>query len=208
MPEIENSLALCGQVASVEFSHEFMGEKFYRYVLEVPRQSETIDCIPAIISEKLLFNNEIVVGDYIHVDGQMRTRNVKGDTRKKLVIYAYANEANKMTEEEFNAVNDKNTVSVEGFIVKTPKLRETRKGRKIAETTLACNRQHNKSDYIPCIIWGKDASFAKNLVVSNKVEIKGRFQSREYPVKTDDLEITMATAYELSVQSINPITPQ
>lgn len=205
MSETQNSNALViyGKVSKKELSHEYMEEKFFKMSLDVPRQSGAIDTLPVIVSEKLLFNNEVEEGQYIRVEGQLRTRNEKSSVRNKLVVFGYALEVIKITEEEFLAQEDKNVVKVSGFIVKKPCVRETKKGRKIADTIIACNRQHNRSDYIPCIIWGKEAGFARNLETSNKVAICGRLQSREYPTRGENGEQVMRTAYELSVQKIS-----
>lgn len=204
MPE-KNVLFLCGEVVEVEKSHSYMDEEFFKFMLKVPRLSGNHDTLPVIVSEKLLYNNEIVVGDLVKVEGQTRTRNQRDGHRKRLLVFSYAIDIVKVTQEEMSDVKDKNQVELEGFIVKKPTFRETNSGRKITELLIASNRQHNKSDYLPSIAWGVDAVFARKLQVGDKVSIAGRFQSREYITRDKEGNPTKGIAYEISISNIDVV---
>lgn len=202
MPE-KNKSFFSGEVISKEESHTYLDEVFYCYTVKVPRLSQNFDYLPLIVSEKLLYNNEVGVGDYITATGQIRTRNHRTPERNRLLVFGYATEITKITKDELDKIDDKNQVEFDGYIVKKPVYRETKTGRKITELLIASNRQYNKSDYIPSIAWGIDAVFARNLVVGDKVSIKGRFQSRDYITRGENDEPVKKTAYEVSIASIN-----
>jgi len=204
MPEKNNSL-LSGKVAQIETSHTYLDETFYRFTVEVPRLSENHDLLPIIVSEKLLYNNEINVGDYVSVVGQMRTRNQRTSERNRLLVFNYATEIEKISKEQLDAIEDKNEVEFEGFIVKKPVFRETKTGRKITELLIASNRQYNKSDYLPSIAWGVDAVYAKKFAVGEKVSVKGRFQSRKYITRGADDQPVERLAYEISISQVNVV---
>jgi single-strand DNA-binding protein len=201
MPE-KNKAILSGKVMSITDSHTYLDEKFYKFMVEVPRLSDNQDVLPLIVSEKLLYNNEVAVGDYVTITGQMRTRNHRTPERNRLLVFGYATELEKITKEDLDKIEDKNQVEFEGFIVKKPVFRETKTGRKITELLVASNRQYNKSDYLPSIAWGVDAVYAKKFAVGEKVSIKGRFQSREYITRGQDDQPVTRMAYEISVTSV------
>ena len=98
-----------------------------------------------------------------------------------------------------------NEVTLVGYICKKPIYRQTPFGREIADILLAVNRVYGKSDYLPCIAWGRNAKFAENnLEVGDKAKIVGRFQSREYVKKNGEKE-EKKVAYEISLSSIEKI---
>lgn len=198
----KNILRVSGMVNVVEKSHESHGEQFYRIMLDVIRLSENIDMVPVIVSEKLLFNNEIVPGQFITVQGQIRTKNYKkGSFRSKLLVFGYASDVNHITEYELLATEIKNQILMEGYICKLPTHRRTNTGRIITDLLVACNRQYSKSDYIPCITWGINAKMAKGLLIGDKIRFTGRFQSREYRRKNDGIGV-VNTAYEVSISDL------
>jgi len=86
---------------------------------------------------------------------------------------------------------------LEGFLCKQPTYRHTPHGREIADVMLAVNRQYGKSDYIPCILWGRNAYFVKDLKAGSSLRVAGRIQSREYNKNGE-----RKTAYELSVNLV------
>ena len=95
-----------------------------------------------------------------------------------------------------------NTVFLSGALCKPPSFRTTPFGREIADLMLAVNRSYGKSDYIPCIAWGRTARFASGLSVGDHVQLQGRFQSRVYQKQLPDGTVQERTAYEVSVSRL------
>ena len=178
-----------------KFSHNILGEGFYDLKLQVPRLSEEFDTIPVTISERLL--NGANMGDFLSIDGQFRSYNKQLDGKSKLVLTLFAKEL-----VDFDEDQNSNTISLSGFICKPPIYRTTPFGREICDVLVAVNRAYNKSDYIPCIAWGRNAKFVKNLNVGDKINLTGRIQSREYQKKHEDDSVETKTAYEISIASI------
>ena len=75
----------------------------------------------------------------------------------------------------------------------------------ISDLLLAVNRAYNKSDYIPCIAWGRTARFCQNLEVGSQVKVVGRVQSRTYEKKYEDGTCQTRVAYEVSIGSLEVI---
>lgn len=199
----KNRTAICGKIISIEDSHKIPNDSFVRLLVEVPRLSGATDTVPFIVSERLL-DEDTQVGSLIQSEGEMRTINRTEDNKSKLVVFNFVQSIQTITEEQYTAIEDKNIVSLQGYVVKTPIYRETHKKRKIAELIVAHNRSYNKESYIPTIAWGNDASFAKRLAVGDEVDMQARFQSRSF-FKKDG---TNHTTYELSVMSINSLVAQ
>jgi len=194
-----NHLTLMGKVASEKsYSHEIYGEKFYLFNLEVIRLSSTVDIIPITISERLLTNIKLEIGEQIIVEGQFRSYNNYENERNRLVLTVFAKEILRPTEEE-KKEEITNEVILIGYICKKPIYRQTPFGREIADILLAVNRAYNKSDYIPCIAWGRNARFCQNIDVGTEVKIVGRVQSRSYDKKHEDGTIETKIAYEVSI---------
>lgn len=190
---MKNQVTISGKVTSINFSHELLGEKFYLVNICVERLSGSTDDIPAMVSDRLIHFEESYVGKYVTVSGQFRSYNQKYDEgKKKLVLFVFAEEI--MFGEQFDSSN---TVSLDGYICKQPTFRQTPFGRQISDVLIAVNRSYGKSDYIPCIIWGRNARFASSLNVGDVVHVFGRIQSREYLKDGQTL-----IAYEVSTQSI------
>lgn len=194
----KNNLARCSGKVSEEpkFSHLILGEGFYDMKLEVPRLSAESDTIPVTVSERLL--NNVKVGDSVTIDGEFRSYNKIVDGKSKLVLTLFAKELTGDIDQE-----NSNTISLTGFLCKQPIYRTTPFGREICDCLIAVNRAYNKSDYIPCIAWGRNARFVNSLQVGEKVTLLGRIQSRNYTKKHEDGTDEIKTAYEISISSIS-----
>ena len=202
-----NHLVLVGKVTSDKrFSHEIYGEKFYIFDLGVPRLSGNADNIPVTISERLLTMKDVVVGSKLKIDGQFRSYNSYDQEKNRLILTVFAKDINFLEnqEDEIEVSNEivSNEVTLDGYICKKPIYRKTPFGREISDILLAVNRAYNKSDYIPCIAWGRNARFCENIPIGTEVKIIGRVQSREYEKKYEDGTVEKKVAYEVSVSSL------
>ena len=205
-----NHLVLVGKVTSDKrFSHEIYGEKFYIFDLAVPRLSGNADIIPITVSERLLSINELKIDSKIIVEGQFSSYNSYENERNRLVLTVFAKDIKfvENQEEEIEVSKDvvSNEVILNGYICKKPIYRQTPFGREISDLLLAVNRAYNKSDYIPCIAWGRNARFCENIPVGTEVKIVGRVQSRTYEKKYDDGRVETKVAYEVSVSSLEVV---
>jgi len=187
-----------------EFSHEVYGEGFYSFYIEVKRLSDSYDKIPVLVSERLPEYELLNIGTYIRVEGQFRSyntnNNMTSSATNKLMLMVFAREIELFTAEE--DVKNENSIILNGFICKKPIYRTTPFGREIADILLAVNRTYNKSDYLPCISWGRNAKYCSNFSVGDNVKVWGRIQSREYQKKFDDGKIENRIAYEISVSKL------
>lgn len=194
-----NSVCLEGAVTSeLLFSHEVLGEKFYQFTLAVPRLSERTDCVQITVSENHLPAQWPSLGEALAVYGQIRSYNKLEDGRNRLILTVFA----RSFSSPLAQTQDPNQIRLEGFICKKPVYRTTPFGREIADLLIAVNRAYKKSDYIPVIAWGRNARFAGELEVGDKVRILGRFQSREYQKGQDGETQRTLTAYEVSVSRL------
>ena len=205
-----NHITLVGKVTSEKkFSHEVYGEKFYLFDLSVPRLSGNADVIPVTISERITEFEDLIVGKNITVSGQFRSYNTYVNNRNKLMLTVFAKEVivSENQEEEFVPSKEvlSNEVLLTGYICKKPIYRKTPFGREIADLLLAVNRAYNKSDYIPCIAWGRNARFCQNIEVGTQVKVVGRVQSRTYEKKFEDGTAETRVAYEVSIGSLEVI---
>ena len=205
-----NHIILVGKVTSEKrFSHEIYGEKFYIFDLSVPRLSGNADIIPITISERLMVNGDLPINTKITVEGQFRSYNSYGEGKNKLVLTVFAKNVTLLDDQESEVEARKDFISNEvtliGYICKKPVYRQTPFGREIADILLAVNRAYSKSDYIPCIAWGRTARFCENMEVGTEVKIVGRIQSRNYEKKYEDGTIENKVAYEVSVGSLEVI---
>ena len=208
-----NHLVLVGKVTSDKrFSHEIYGEKFYIFDLAVPRLSGNADIIPITVSERLLSINELKIDSKIIVEGQFRSYNSYENERNRLVLTVFAKDIKfvENQEEEIEVSKDviSNEVTLNGYICKKPIYRQTPFGREISDLLLAVNRAYNKSDYIPCIAWGRNARFCENIPVGTEVKIIGRVQSRTYEKKYEDGTVETKVAYEVSVSSLEVVNQE
>lgn len=204
-----NYLVLIGNIVSEKtFSHEIYGESFYLFNLEVPRLSGNEDIIPITISERLIANFDLSVGKKVVVEGQFRSYNSYENERNRLVLTVFAKdimEYNESEQQEEGKEKVSNEVVLTGYICKKPIYRKTPFGREIADLLLAVNRAYNKSDYIPCIAWGRNARFCENMEVGTEVKVVGRVQSRTYEKKYEDGRVEQRVAYEVSIGSLEVI---
>ena len=202
-----NQLVLVGEVTSEKrLSHEVYGEKFYIFDLEVPRLSETKDIIPVTISERLITEDNLKIGAKIVVEGQFRSYNSYENERNRLILTVFAKDIllQENLEEEIleKRMSVSNEVILLGYVCKKPIYRKTPFGREIADILLAVNRSYNKSDYIPCIAWGRNARFCENMEVGTEIKVIGRVQSRTYEKKHEDGTTENRVAYEVSIGSL------
>ena len=205
--EDNNHLRLVGKVTSEKrFSHEIYGEKFYIFDLSVPRLSGNADIIPVTISERLLTIQDVTIGANLQIDGQFRSYNSYDNEKNRLILTVFVKDIQFLEESEENEETRKENVSneviLDGYICKKPIYRKTPFGREISDILLAVNRAYNKSDYIPCIAWGRNAKYVSELSVGTKVNIVGRIQSREYQKHLDTGETISRIAYEVSINKI------
>ncbi|MDO5425244.1 MAG: single-stranded DNA-binding protein [Eubacteriales bacterium] len=196
-----NQVSIMGKVASeFAFSHEVFGEGFYMVDLLVKRLSDSSDRIPVMISERLIDVTQDYQGEYIQVEGQFRSYNRHEEKKNRLVLSVFAREV-RFVEEEDDKIKS-NQIFLDGFVCKPTVYRKTPLGREIADMLIAVNRPYGKSDYIPCICWGRNARFASNFDVGSRVQIWGRIQSREYMKKLDADQTEKRTAYEVSISKL------
>jgi hypothetical protein len=202
-----NYIRVVGSVNSeLEFSHEVFGEKFYEFYLEVPRLSDTKDLLPVIISERIINDINMDIGNYVVIDGQFRSYNRYEDLSNKLLLRIFVRDIKVPNEEELEEIKKHpNEVFFNGFLCKDTKYRTTPFGREITDMLIAVNRSYNKSDYIPCIAWGRNARYCENLEVGDHVKVWGRIQSRRYQKKHDEDEYQTKTAYEVSITKLEHI---
>ena len=206
-----NQVIISGEVVSeFVFSHEVYGEGFYILELSVPRLSDAYDIIPLMISERLIDTSKDYRGCYMYASGQFRSYNRHEETKNRLVLSVFVREltiSDSQNEEDY-AVNKPKQIFLDGFICKPPVNRKTPLGREIADVLLAVNRPYGKSDYIPCICWGRNARYAESFNVGGHVQIWGRIQSREYQKKISEDEIEKRIAYEVSVSKLEYVVEE
>ena len=199
-----NQVTVMGEIASeFEFSHEVFGEGFYMLELLVKRLSDSFDRIPVMISERLIDVTKDYRGEFIQISGQFRSYNRHEEKKNRLVLSVFAREAvfAEATDDKIKS----NQIFLDGFICKPPVYRKTPLGREIADMLVAVNRPYGKSDYIPCISWGRNARFAANFEVGSRVQIWGRILSREDVKRLEDDRTEKRTAYEVSVSKLEEI---
>lgn len=205
-----NHLVLVGKITDEKkFSHEIYGEKFYTFDLSVPRLSGNADVIPITISERLFRDDELVVDKKVKITGQFRSYNSYENEKNKLILTVFAKDIEFLPNQEEEVVASKDLISNEvvliGYICKAPIYRQTPFGREIADILLAVNRAYNKSDYIPCITWGRNARFCSKMEVGTEVKVTGRVQSRSYEKKYEDGSVEQKVAYEVSISNLEVI---
>lgn len=202
MESENNRVLLSGTLTSeLTFSHEVLGEPFYQAMLEVPRLSGTQDTLPVTISGRLIAGHNIACGSKLMLEGQVRTYNRMIDGVGRLVVTVFAQRLLPFEEEAVNRVE------LTGTLCKPPIYRTTPFGREISDLMLAINRVFGKSDYIPCIVWGRNARHVASLKPGDRLIIKGRIQSRAYEKKLETGEVLTKTAYEVSVSQMEECPP-
>ena len=196
-----NQVSIAGEVISdFTFSHDVFGEGFYILEVVVSRLSNSYDMIPVMVSERLIDVKLDYKGKFVEVLGQFRSYNRHEESKNKLVLSVFAREVKMVDELSENA--KPNHIFLDGFVCKPPIYRKTPLGREISDVLLAVNRPYGKSDYIPCICWGRNARFAETFAVGGHVQIWGRIQSREYQKKMNEVDFEKRVAYEVSVSKL------
>ena len=196
-----NQVTIMGEVVGdFTFSHEIFGEGFYVIDVEVARLSESSDVIPVMVSERLLDVKRDYKGEKLCVTGQFRSYNRHEEKKNKLILSVFAREIEFLDTIEESAKT--NQIYLDGYICKEPVYRKTPLGREIADLLLAVNRPYGKSDYIPCICWGRNARYVSSFTVGSRCLVWGRIQSREYMKKISEETTEKRVAYEVSVSKL------
>ena len=196
-----NQVTVMGEiVSSFSYSHEIYGEGFYMVDVKCKRLSESYDIIPVMVSERLIDVSGDYMGALICVVGQFRSYNRHEEHKNRLVLSVFAREIGFI--EEMEESSKTNQIFLDGYICKEPVYRKTPLGREIADLLLAVNRPYGKSDYIPCICWGRNARYASNFKVGERCAVWGRIQSREYMKKIDEENVEKRVAFEVSVSKL------
>lgn len=192
MEHSANHILLRGTLSSLpQFSHENHGLRFFRFFLEVPRLSGTVDCLPVVAEETVLNSFDLSGGEMLTVTGQIRSYNVRTDGKRHLKIFVFARS---IVCEDGEPLNE---VILEGPLCREPNYRRTPLGREICDVMLAVPRAFRRADYLPCILWGRTALEASRCHTSDRLLICGRLQSRIYTKVTEE-GTEERTAYEIS----------
>ena len=196
-----NQVTIMGEIASdFVYSHEIYGEGFYMMDVRVKRLSDSYDTIPVMVSERLLDVSQSYVGCSVCINGQFRSYNRHEEKKNKLVLSVFVREIEFVEQIEENERT--NQIFLDGYICKEAIYRKTPLGREIADLLLAVNRPYGKSDYIPCISWGRNARYASGFQVGDRCRVWGRIQSREYMKKISEEQVEKRIAYEVSVSKL------
>ena len=197
-----NQVVVMGEIVSgFSYSHEIFGEGFYMVDVQVARLSDSLDIIPVMVSERLVDVTEDYRGCAVVITGQFRSYNRHEEKKNKLVLSVFAREIDFVDEIQESAKT--NQIFLDGYICKEPVYRKTPLGREIADLLLAVNRPYGKSDYIPCICWGRNARYAAGFSVGDRCLVWGRIQSREYMKKLSEEDLEKRVAYEVSVSKLD-----
>lgn len=196
-----NKVTIMGEIVSgFTFSHEIFGEGFYMMDVRCQRLSENFDTIPVMVSERLMDVEKDYYGQLVSISGQFRSYNRHEERKNRLILSVFAREIEFL--DEVPGSSESNQIFLDGYICKEPVYRKTPLGREIADVLLAVNRPYGKSDYLPVILWGRNARYATYFKVGERMRVWGRIQSREYVKKLDDERTETRTAYEVSVSRI------
>lgn len=199
-----NRVSVIGEIISeFTYSHEVFGEGFYMTEISVNRLSSQADIIPLMVSERLMDVTKDLRGRIVEASGQFRSYNRHEGVRNRLLLSVFVREIDFL--DEFDDCTKTNQIFLDGYICKQPVYRKTPLGREIADILIAVNRPYGKSDYIPCISWGRNARYASNFEVGERIRVWGRVQSREYTKKLDEVESVKRTAYEVSVSKLEMV---
>lgn len=194
-----NMATVCGTVTEEpKYSHNMYGEGFYESSLCVPRLSDQTDTIPFTVSERLLTDGRIAAGNTVTLSGQLRSHNKYADGRSRLILTLFVRDVL-----ENDETRNPNSIDLTGYLCKPPVYRMTPFKREICDLLLAVNRAYNKSDYLPCIAWGRNARFIKDVEVGTKISVNGRIQSRNYQKILEDGTAEQRTAFEVSINRID-----
>ena len=202
-----NNLAeVCGIVDDeLQFNHEIFGENFYTFTLKIPRLSGASDKIKVMISDRLLSDLPLNVGDFVDISGQFRSYNSYENGDNRLILTVFAKD---ITLSDSENTKNPNSLFLNGYVCKEPVYRTTPFGREITDILLAVNRTYNKSDYIPVIAWGRNARYCKGFQIGDNIKVWGRIQSRDYQKRLSDDEVITKTAYEVSVSKLELVSDE
>lgn len=205
--ELENNkVTLSGEIVSnFEFNHKVYGEGFYTTMLANERLSGQKDIIPIMVSDRIVDVKTDWIGINVDISGQLRSYNKHEGNKNHLIISVFATGFGVHIEEFDGEFKSENHIFLDGYICKPPIYRKTPLGREIADILLAVNRPYRKSDYVPCISWGRNACFANGLEVGTRLRIKGRIQSREYIKKISETKSETRVAYEVSTSKLEVV---
>lgn len=196
-----NHVSIIGEIVSdFRYSHQVYGEGFYVVDVSVSRLSDLTDIVPLMVSERLVDVTESCIGKLVEATGQFRSYNKHEECKNRLVLSIFVREWT-FVDENLEA-GKSNQIFLDGYICKPPIYRKTPLGRGIADLLIAVNRPYGKSDYIPCIAWGRNARFASSFEVGGRIQVWGRVQSREYVKKLNEEDLEKHTAYEVSVSKL------
>lgn len=202
-----NKVTIMGQiVSSFSYSHEIFGEGFYMMYVRCQRLSGNFDTIPVMVSERLMDVEKDYYGQLVSISGQFRSYNRHEERKNRLILSVFAREIEFL--DEVPGSSESNQIFLDGYICKESVYRKTPLGREIADVLLAVNRPYGKSDYLPVILWGRNARYATYFKVGERMRVWGRIQSREYVKKLDDERTETRTAYEVSVSRIEEGTDE
>jgi single-stranded DNA-binding protein len=202
-----NKVTIMGEIVSgFSYSHEIFGEGFYMMYVRCQRLSENFDSIPVMVSERLMDVGKDYSGQLVSINGQFRSYNRHEERKNRLILSVFAREIEFL--DEVPGGSESNQIFLDGYICKAPVYRKTPLGREIADVLLAVNRPYGKSDYLPVILWGRNARYATYFKVGERMRVWGRIQSREYVKKLDDERTETRTAYEVSVSRIEEGTDE
>ena len=196
-----NQVNIYGEVVSeFTYSHEVYGEGFYMVQLSVKRLSMVYDNIPLMISERLVDVTKDYRGCFMEASGQFRSYNRHEANHNRLVLSVFVRDLH--IDETDQDSEKPNYIFLDGYLCKPPVYRKTPLGREIADLLMAVNRPYGKSDYIPCICWGRNARYADGFEVGEHVQLWGRIQSREYQKQIAEEQYETRVAYEISVSKL------
>ena len=202
MEQTTNTITLRGSLLSLpQISHSNHGKQFYRFTLEVPRLSGTVDLLPIVAEETLIENLDPTAGDMLTVLGQVRSHNQRSEDGRHLLIFVFASSI------QVECGEPMNEVMIEGPLCREPTFRRTPLGRDICDVMLAVPRAFHRADYLPCIIWGRTAQEISKCHTRDVIRIHGRLQSRIYTKLTQD-GAEDRTAYEISAMTAECILQQ
>ena len=198
-----NVVTITGRIASeLLFNHETFGEKFFMTFMSIERTSGVEDVIPVVVSERLVDVTQSILGEIVEIHGQYRSYSARKETGSHQILYVFAMEI-EILGADIDSPN--NTIFLDGYICKPPVYRKTPLGREIADLLIAVNRPYGKSDYIPCICWGRNARYVGGLKVGEHIVVHGRIQSRVYTKRLPDGSSEERTAYEVSVSTLEVV---
>ncbi len=202
-----NRVSIIGEIVSdFRFSHEVFGEGFYIIDVSVNRLSDMTDIIPLMVSERLVDVKQSYIGQLVEATGQFRSYNKHDGIRNKLVLSIFVRDWQLIEENQESGKT--NQIFLDGFICKSPIYRKTPLGGEISDLLIAVNRPYGKSDYIPCIAWGRNARFASSFEVGKRIQVWGRVQSRDYVKKINETDTEKHTAYEVSVSKLEYVNDE